>query len=99
MQVGEVEVQRLNLVQREAEAQVGQLGHVARLDGAARVERRLTQFEDQRLVQVAVLAEEVQELWEEGLVAQRGQGHVAEDADLAILTRQPPHDLGAAEQQ
>src|SRR5690606_19813450 len=77
LQVGEVQVQRLHLVDGEAEAQVGQLGHVARLDGAARVEHRLAQFEDQGVLQVAVLAQEVEELREEGLVAQRGQGDVA----------------------
>ncbi|MNS70133.1 hypothetical protein D3C72_1034720 [compost metagenome] len=99
LQVGEVQIQRLHLVDGEAEAQVRQLGHVARLGGAARVKGGLTQFEDQGVLQVAVLAEEVEELGEEGLVAQRGQRDVAEDPDLAVLTRQATHDLGAAEQQ
>ena len=99
LQVGEVEIQRLDLVDREAEAEIGQLGHVAGLDSAAGVEGRLAQLEDQGLVQVAVLGQEVEELREEGLVAQRGQRHVAEDADLAVLTGQTAHDLGAAEQQ
>ena len=99
LQVGEVQIQRLHLVDGEAEAQVRQLGHVAGLGGAARIESRLTQFEDQGVLQVAVLAEEVEELGEEGFVAQRGQRYVAEDAYLAILSRQAAHDLGAAEQQ
>src|SRR5690606_20596523 len=71
LQVGEIEVEGLDLVDGEAEAEVGQLGHVAGLDGAAGVEGGLSQLEDQRLVEVAVLAEEMQELREEGLVAQR----------------------------
>src|SRR5690606_34118246 len=61
LQVGEVQVQRLHLVDGEAEAQVSQLGHVAGLDGAARVEGGLTQFEDQGVLQVAVLVQEVEE--------------------------------------
>src|SRR5690606_4031509 len=99
LQVGEVEVQRLDLVDGEAEAEVGQLGHVAGLDGAAGVEHGLAELEDQGLVEVAVLVQEVEELGEEGLVAERGQGDVAEDADLAVLTGQAADDLGAAEQQ
>ncbi len=99
LQVVEVEVQGLDLVDREAEAEVGQLGHVAGLDRAARVEGRLAQFEDQGLVQVAVLARNSRNCGKKVSSPKRRQGDVAEDADLAVLPRQTAHDLGAAEQQ
>ncbi len=72
---------------------------MARLGRPALLERRLPELEDQPASHVLVLGEEFKELREEVLIAQRGQRDVAEDGDLAILARQPPYDLHAAEQQ
>jgi hypothetical protein len=59
----------------------------------------LADLEDQRRGQVAVGAQEVVELREEVFVGEARRRDVAEDADPALLLRQPAHDLHAAEQQ
>ena len=77
----------------------GQFAHVARFDGAPLFEGRLADLEDQGAGQVAVGAEQVEELGEEALVGDAGHRDVAEDADPSVLFGQPAHDLHAAEQE
>ena len=51
----------------------------------AAIHIRTQASEDQRPAEVPVPGQELQELGEEDLVAQRREGDVAEDADLAVL--------------
>ncbi len=99
MQVLQVEIDADHLVEREAEAEIGQFRHVARLDRATGGEGVLAQFEDQRTGEVAVFIEEFEKLREEGLIAQGSQRDITEDADAAVLLGQAANNLHATEQQ
>ena len=78
---------------------VGQAAQILFARRAGLQHRVLGEFENDLAGQVAIGLHVIQELREEFGVGQRVAGDVAEDADLAALLRQAPHDLDAAEQQ
>ena len=87
------------MVDREAEAEGGELLHVGAHHGGAGLELVGAQFEDHGAREVAVLGHEFEEEREQGRVFEGGRGNVAEDADAAVALGEAADDLHAAEYQ
>src|SRR5690606_33686399 len=94
-----VEVEPVDLIERETEAEIAKLLEIRRRRGREVGDVALHEVEHQIARKVGVLGEELEELVEELVVGQGVGRYVAEEPDIAVAPLELAHELDAAEQQ